>query len=129
MKGKQIGAIDDEGFVTPDSLSKYVYNTIMSLPPEKRPTQKPVRKVEESGDIVLAYYAALIKSGNLAQKNVAELKNQSEGVPPTNRQGVMKHQFLRRNNYRLFGTKVGTHHIISITEEGRHALHFLSGDV
>jgi hypothetical protein len=26
-------------------------------------------------------------------------------------------------------TKVGTHHIISLTEEGKHAVHFLSGDV
>ena len=26
-------------------------------------------------------------------------------------------------------TKVGTHHIISLTEEGRHALHFLSTDI
>jgi uncharacterized protein DUF6293 len=26
-------------------------------------------------------------------------------------------------------TKVGTHHIISLTEEGKHALHFLSADV
>jgi uncharacterized caspase-like protein len=45
LKGKQAGAIDDEGYVTPDSLSKYVYNTIISLLPEKRPIQKPVRKV------------------------------------------------------------------------------------
>ena len=26
-------------------------------------------------------------------------------------------------------TKVGTHHIITLTEEGKHALHFLSADV
>ena len=59
MKGKQAQAVNDEGCVTPESLGKYVYNTIMSLPQEKRPTQKPIRKVEESGDIVLAYYPEL----------------------------------------------------------------------
>jgi hypothetical protein len=32
------------------------YDKIMSLPPEERPMQKPIRKVEASGDIVLAYY-------------------------------------------------------------------------
>jgi hypothetical protein len=49
-------AVDRTGCVTPDSLGKYVYNTIMSLPSEKRPNQKPVKKIEESGDIILAYY-------------------------------------------------------------------------
>ncbi len=29
----------------------------------------------------------------------------------------------------LTETKIGTHHIISSTEEGRHALHFLSTEV
>ena len=29
----------------------------------------------------------------------------------------------------ITGTKVGTHHIISLREEGNHALHFLSADV
>ena len=41
----------------------------MSLPPERRPIQKPVRKVEESGDIVLAFYPEFVRSGRLVQKN------------------------------------------------------------
>ena len=49
-------AVDNSGCITPDSLGKYVYNTMMSLPIEKRPHQKPVKKAEESGDIILAYY-------------------------------------------------------------------------
>jgi Zinc finger, C2H2 type len=56
LNGKQAAAVDEDGFVTPDSLGRYVYNSIMSLPPERRSMQKPVRKVEESGDIALAYY-------------------------------------------------------------------------
>jgi len=56
LKGKNKAATNDDGYITVDSLSKYIYNTIMSLPPEKRPKQKPVRKVEASGDIILGYY-------------------------------------------------------------------------
>jgi hypothetical protein len=32
----------------------------MSLPPDKKPKQKPIRKVEASGDIVLAHYPNFI---------------------------------------------------------------------
>lgn len=56
LRGKVMEAIDNNGCLTVDSLSKYVYNALMSLPPSKRPKQKPVRKIEASGDIVLAYY-------------------------------------------------------------------------
>jgi hypothetical protein len=59
LKGKQAAAVDEGGYVTPDSLGRYVYNAIMSLPPERRSMLKPVRKVEESGDIALAYYPQL----------------------------------------------------------------------
>jgi len=68
LKGKQATAANEDEFVTPNSLGKYVYVTIMSLPPERRPTQKPVRKVEESGDLLLAYYPELIRSGKLVKK-------------------------------------------------------------
>jgi hypothetical protein len=65
LKGKQAAAVDEEGFVTPDSLGRYVYNAIMSLPPERRSMQKPVRKVEESGDIALAYYPQFRRIGKI----------------------------------------------------------------
>lgn len=54
-------SVDDSGYVTVDSLSKYVYNAIMSLPADNRPKQQPIRKVEASGDIVLAHYPQLAK--------------------------------------------------------------------
>jgi hypothetical protein len=56
LKGGAKEAIDTNGNVTVDSLSKFVYNTIMSLPSDKRPKQKPIKKVEASGDIILAHY-------------------------------------------------------------------------
>jgi len=36
---------------------------------------------------------------------------------------------LRKDWRFITETKVGTHHIITLTEEGKHALHFLSADV
>ena len=54
--------VDNYGCITPDSLGKYVYNKIMSLPLDERPMQKPIRKVQQSGDIVLAYYPQFLKS-------------------------------------------------------------------
>jgi Caspase domain len=62
LKGEVAEAIDNDGCVTVDSLSRSVYKTIMSLPASKRPKQKPIRKMEASGDIVLAYYPQFSKS-------------------------------------------------------------------
>jgi len=45
--------VDNYGYVTPDSLGRYVYDKIMLLPPEQRPAQKPIRKVQQSGDIIV----------------------------------------------------------------------------
>jgi glutaredoxin len=61
LNGKVAEAIDNNGHVTVDSLSRSVYNTIMTLPPSKRPKQKPIMKLEASGDIILAYYPELAK--------------------------------------------------------------------
>ncbi len=54
-------AIDEEGNVTPDTLGKYVYREIVNLPEGKRPKQKPIRKVEAGGDIILAQFPELVK--------------------------------------------------------------------
>ncbi len=58
LKGT-IESVDKEGNVTPQSLGKYIFKAMMSLPIEKRPKQKPVTKAEESGDVILAYYPEL----------------------------------------------------------------------
>lgn len=52
-------SINSNGFVTVDTLSNYIYDKFMELPENKRPKQKPLRKVEASGDIILAYYPQL----------------------------------------------------------------------
>jgi uncharacterized protein YjbI with pentapeptide repeats len=52
-------SIDSEGNVTPQSLGKYIYRAIMSLPLDKRPRQIPITRAEESGNIILASYPEL----------------------------------------------------------------------
>jgi tetratricopeptide (TPR) repeat protein len=55
LKG-DIQATNTEGYITVDSLSKYVYDKIIELPESKRPKQKPLKKIESSGDVVLAFF-------------------------------------------------------------------------
>ena len=64
LSGEDEEAVDKDGNVTVDTLGKYVYNKIMSLPADKRPKQKPIRKVEASGDIILAHYPKFISNIN-----------------------------------------------------------------
>jgi uncharacterized protein YjbI with pentapeptide repeats len=52
-------SIDGKGNVTPDSLGKYAYKEIMSLPLDKRPRQKPITKADGSANIILASYPEL----------------------------------------------------------------------
>lgn len=55
-------AVDNDGNITPDSLGKYAYDKIMSLPPKERPMQRPIRKRQQSGEIILASYPQSLKS-------------------------------------------------------------------
>jgi hypothetical protein len=52
-------SIDKEGNVTPESLGKYAYREIMSLPLDKRPRQKPITRAVGSANIILASYPEL----------------------------------------------------------------------
>jgi tetratricopeptide (TPR) repeat protein/uncharacterized caspase-like protein len=60
LKGKP-QSVDEYGNVTVDRLADYVYDTISNLPPEKKPNQMPIRKVEGGGRIILAYHPDLAK--------------------------------------------------------------------
>jgi hypothetical protein len=59
-------SVDVNGNITPYSLGSYVYKAIMNLPPKKRPKQKPITKVEASGDIILASYPNLVRRDSSA---------------------------------------------------------------
>jgi tetratricopeptide (TPR) repeat protein len=54
-------SVDTDGNITPYSLGNYVYRAILNLPARKRPKQKPITKVEASGNIILAHYPQLAK--------------------------------------------------------------------
>ena len=71
-------SIDSEGNVTPQSLGKYVYRAIMSLPLDKRPRQTPITRAEESGNIILASYPEL-KSKKIEDMLTSMLKLLREG--------------------------------------------------
>lgn len=82
-------AVDNEGNITPQSLAKYVYREIMSLPAHERPKQTPVMKTEESGDVILASYPDLISN---TKDDIIPLTSLSEipSVLPV-RKGVWKY--------------------------------------
>jgi uncharacterized caspase-like protein len=60
LRGKP-QSIDNYGNVTVDRLANYVYDTISSLPPDKKPNQMPIRNVEGGARIILGHYPDLVK--------------------------------------------------------------------
>jgi uncharacterized protein YjbI with pentapeptide repeats len=58
LRGAEGGSVDQDGYVTPESLGKYVNKKILELDTIK---QKPVRKTDITGEIILAYYPSLAK--------------------------------------------------------------------
>jgi uncharacterized protein YjbI with pentapeptide repeats len=84
-------SVDSEGNVTPQSLGSYVYKEITSLPADKRPTQTPITKAEESGNIILAYYPELKRtrievilaslSKLLQDGNIEEFNKKRDQIP------------------------------------------------
>jgi tetratricopeptide (TPR) repeat protein len=57
LKGQE-GFVDENGYVTVDHLSRYVYEKLIT---ERKDLQKPVRKSNISGDLVIAYHPHLVK--------------------------------------------------------------------
>lgn len=80
LKGTE-KSVDTDGNITPYSLGNYVYRSILNLPAKKRPKQKPITKVEASGDIILASYPDLARSKE-AVRTSAPAITQAES-PPT----------------------------------------------
>jgi len=57
LKG-QLGYVDDNGYVTADHLSRYVYDKLID---EAQDLQKPIKKSNISGDLIVAHYPNLVK--------------------------------------------------------------------
>jgi uncharacterized protein YjbI with pentapeptide repeats len=105
LKGNK-KSVDSEGNVTPDSLGNYVYKEIMNLPEGKKPKQKPIKKTEASGEIILATYAHL-KQGDidvilgslskLLQEGSIEEFNKKRNQLPTNLLNFSKMNLSKTN--------------------------------
>ena len=50
----------------------------MSLPPSRRPKQKPIRKIEASGDIILAYLPQFTRKFESVQRATLEKPDTSD---------------------------------------------------
>jgi tetratricopeptide (TPR) repeat protein len=70
LEGLSGQATNDDGNVTPDSLGNYAYEKIMSLPSEQIPMQTPIRKGEQSGDIILVSYPQLARQKTAYSESV-----------------------------------------------------------
>jgi hypothetical protein len=88
-------SVDNEGNVTPQSLGKYVYRAIMSLPADKRPRQKPITRAEESGDVILASHPEIRPD---IKKSLTHAVLPTDDIPSVRRR---EYQFLARNKYQL----------------------------
>ena len=59
LRGANGKSVDKDGIVTPSSLMDYVDGELDKLPHDKRPNQTPLRKIEVTGKIILAYHEHL----------------------------------------------------------------------
>lgn len=76
LRGANGESVDNDGNVTPDSLGKYVYDKVT----EFSPNQKPIKKVEASGDIILAHYPHFARSidKQLSIQNITSIINKGK---------------------------------------------------
>jgi hypothetical protein len=70
-------SVDVNGNITPYSLGSYIYRAILNLPAKKRPKQKPITKVEASGDIILASYPNLSRLPSSSSSTSSEFNRSS----------------------------------------------------
>ena len=61
LLGKDQEVFDRHGNISADTLNDYIYNkSYVELPDDKKPKQKPVRKIISSGDMIIidkAYFS------------------------------------------------------------------------
>ena len=73
-------ALDSHGYITADSLPNFIYDAIMSLPPEKRFNQKPVKILEAPGNIILVSPTDLAQVGTRNTKSQTTPSQKSKSV-------------------------------------------------
>ena len=75
LKGNK-DSVDKDGYVTPDSLAKYIYGEMMSHPEKDGAIQKPIKKVEGSGEIILATHEKFRQQQN--DHEISEMRKKIE---------------------------------------------------
>jgi hypothetical protein len=76
LKGNE-NSVDASGYVTADSLGKYIYKAIVDLPAKKKPKQTPIRKVEAGGDIILASYPKLARANSSIPMSISSFQERT----------------------------------------------------
>jgi tetratricopeptide (TPR) repeat protein len=92
-------SVNHNGYVTADSLGGYAYDKIMSLPPEERFNQKPIRKGQLSGDIVLARYPHLARIRQDYKKPVSVLAEDLQAIKNNCKRYFSAREFKKELDY------------------------------
>jgi uncharacterized caspase-like protein len=92
LKGANGESVDINGYVTPELLASYINKKFYRLPTVK---QKPIRKIEDTGQIILAYYPDL---ANRQQQQQASQKDYLLELLKEERIDEFN-EFRRKNNY------------------------------
>jgi hypothetical protein len=92
LKGANGESVDINGYVTPELLGSYVNKKIVELDTIK---QKPIRKIDATVQIILAYYP------NLANRQQQQQTSQKDYLLQLLKEGkiVEFNEFRRKNNY------------------------------
>jgi len=109
LHGGKGESVDEDGNVTPEKLSNYVIDKLDALPPNERPQQRPIRKIEASGDIVLVNYPDLALSkpptGTYTTDNSKEtILGMIEYVEKVESSDIGKHHHTMRIPFAIFFT-------------------------
>jgi uncharacterized protein YjbI with pentapeptide repeats len=92
LKGANGESVDINGYVTPELLGSFVNNKINELDTIK---QKPIRKIDTTSQIILAYYP------NLANRQQQQQASQKDYLLQLLKEGKIDefNEFRRKNNY------------------------------
>jgi len=111
IKGNK-NSVDKDGYVTPTSLSKYIYDEMMDHPEKDGTIQKPIMKIEGSGDIILAIHEEFRaqSSGGFSdsediQKAVQETEKARQEAEKLNYQGLTLMEIGKYDEARLYFDK------------------------
>jgi tripartite motif-containing protein 71 len=77
LEGLKGEAVNDDGYVTPETIGKFIHRKIVSLPFDRRPKQTPLSKGEACGEIVLAEYSHLRKKEQSISSNEKTKRTES----------------------------------------------------